>query len=259
MKNSSTHFLAALLFAAGLLSSHADAQTHTVTFNLENVIMTPDIANPWGLPAEPMYGSFDWTYTVGDFDNGSGVFTSIYLPYYGSNLTDLGINIDTNSIEMSYIPNVHGYGVDATLFLVTPLSPTVPSLIDTVRSTEEYENGLTTKGHFTSGSVVPEPSLIFYKTGNCPSVQFELELATPNGQVALLYAATPGSFVIPAGNPCAGTMLGLSYPVTVGAMVTANGLGEATLNTNVPAAACGNFYMQAIDVSSCTTSSIFLL
>ncbi|HEX9793053.1 MAG TPA: hypothetical protein VGC54_03640 [Planctomycetota bacterium] len=39
-------------------------------------------------------------------------------------------------------------------------------------------------------------------------------------------------------------------------MVAADANGHITFNANVPAAACGRVFLQAIDLSSCDTSNV---
>lgn len=93
-------------------------------------------------------------------------------------------------------------------------------------------------------------------SGSCPgSMTFDASGATPGGAVAYIYAFGAGNVVIPSG-PCAGTELGLNATAQLGGTETANAAGEATLTTNVPAAACGRVFVQALDVSSCTPSNV---
>jgi len=56
------------------------ARAATVTCTLEDVWLLPDITHPWD-PARPMTGTFEWTYVPGDFENGSGQFTDLYIPW----------------------------------------------------------------------------------------------------------------------------------------------------------------------------------
>ncbi len=248
--------LTALLVVGTLLggSSAVQAQTETATFTLEDVWFYPDIANPRGLPPQQMTGTFVWTYDIGDFENGSGVFSQMYIPYYGSNLSDIRTTIDLTSIEFSLIPNVHGFSVDGTLFLLNPLSRDQPAVVDPVRSVMEYEDGVTTKGHFTSGSVDPESRLVVTASNTCPNLQVEVQRATTHGKVALLFAFGTGATVIPNGKPCAGTVLGLDNTVAVAAVLTADANGSATVSRTVPPNLCGTVFLQALDLTTCTVS-----
>ena len=126
------------------------AQTHTVTYELDNVWLLPDITRPWE-PARQMTGIFEWTYQQGDFENGSGQFIELDIPWYNPSLTDLNFNVDLTSIEITLPGNFHDLGVDISLFLMDPLSPDQPSVIDPDRSSFEIQNGVIFKGHVVSG------------------------------------------------------------------------------------------------------------
>ncbi|MFG0329051.1 MAG: hypothetical protein ACF8PN_04045 [Phycisphaerales bacterium] len=93
--------------------------------------------------------------------------------------------------------------------------------------------------------------------GVCPGVMtFTAENMTPDGNVAFIYAFGTGSQTIPAGNPCAGTQLGLDRSAQLGATQRADGSGVAVVMPNVPAAACGRVFIQALDLSSCGTTNV---
>jgi len=64
-----------------------------------------------------------------------------------------------------------------------------------------------------------------------------------------------GSIVIPGG-PCPGTTLGLNNTATLGVVLTADANGTATFNTSVPGGACGNVFIQALDLINCETSNV---
>jgi hypothetical protein len=110
-----------------------------------------------------MTGAFDWTYTIGDFEGGNGVFTALEIPWRPDGrvppLEQEGMvfTIETNQIEISLDGNFHDYGLDISLKFVQPLSPTQSSLIDL--NTSFYEccgNGFKDQA-FSSGSVSPVP------------------------------------------------------------------------------------------------------
>jgi len=138
--------LLALLLLAGIGSS-AFAQTRVVTYDLEDVRFTP---------TQQMTGSFNWTYEEGDFENGTGEFTQVHIPWYWSDLSELAITIDLTSIEFTFDGNLHDRGLDVTLHLLEPLSPTEPSAIDLVRSRYQVEVGIIHEGDIDSGSIVPQ-------------------------------------------------------------------------------------------------------
>lgn len=79
--------------------------------------------------------------------------------------------------------------------------------------------------------------------------------ATPGGSVAVLYGVAGG--FTQNGNPCNGLVLDLAQP-SLGGMLTADGLGVASLNFNAPPAAVGKT-VQAVDVTTCTKSNPVVL
>lgn len=174
-------------------------------------------------------------------------------------MNDLAITIDTTSIEFSLIGNYHQFSYGLTLFLQAPLNETDPVAVDTLRSQFEYENGVITKGHADSGQVILDTYLSMNLRGSCPLYTVEIDRATINGQVALLYAFGTGSQVIPNGYPCAGTVLGLDQTTKLGIVVTANAQGQVSQSVNLPSSMCGLVYLQALDLQSCRLSDVFLL
>jgi len=132
----------------------AVAQTEVVVYDLVDVWLDPVISHPREAPQE-MAGSFEWTYVVGDFENGSGQFLSLALPWWGLDMTELQFTFDTTSIEINLVGNYHDLGVDVSLFLVQPLAPYLPSTIDTVRSKFDIQVGVSHQGSVISGSIVP--------------------------------------------------------------------------------------------------------
>jgi len=100
--------------------------------------------------------------------------------------------------------------------------------------------------------------LVLGISGSCPGpATVRVTGATPGGKVVIARAFSPGSFVVPAGFPCAGTVLGLSGSgIAVAASVIADGSGTVSFGATLPAAACGRIFAQAIDLGSCTTSNV---
>lgn len=245
---------AALLLAAGA----APAQTLTRHFELESVWLLPDVSHP-GSPAQPMTGAFDWTYTAGDFENGSGRFTQIQLPWVGLALADLNFTVQLDSIEITLNGNYHDIGVDVMIVFASDLSPAAPSLVDLGASRFELQRGITYEGHFIGGMAVPDAALELAVGGTCPSLQFLVNGATPNANVALLYASAYGASTVPAGKPCAGTSLGLGGGVALGRMIRADARGEASFGANLPSAACGRTVLQLLDLPTCATSPVVAL
>lgn len=138
-----------------LVSSSASAGTEVVRYRLDNVWLDPDISGFSG--PRQMTGSFEWTYQTGDFENGSGDFIEIGLPWGAFSISQLGFNIENTAIEITLNGNFHDLGVDISLFLIEPLSQGAGSEIDLVRSAFQIEQGVSYQGHVISGSVVIEP------------------------------------------------------------------------------------------------------
>ncbi len=107
---------------------------------------------------EPMTGTFSWTYDVGDFENGVGQFTFLEIPWTSHDHTDLDAVFDIGrSIEITLDGSVHDDGVDITLVLAQPLTPTTSSLLVLGPGESKYEiggNGFH-DGLFQSGSISP--------------------------------------------------------------------------------------------------------
>ena len=105
-----------------------------------------------------MTGIFSWTYPVGDFANGTGQFIALDIPYTTHDETDLDANIDvTQLIEITLPGSVHDDGVDISLVLASPLSPTNSAPLVLGAGESKYEiggNGFHT-GLFISGRVSP--------------------------------------------------------------------------------------------------------
>jgi hypothetical protein len=129
-----------------------NAHAATVNYTLENIILDDDTQ---------MTGRFSWTFDIGDFENGVGQFSSLDIPFTSHDHTDLNATIDIEqSIEITLPGSVHDDGVDISLFLSQPLTPTTSSSIDLVRSKYEIGgNGFHT-GLFLSGSITPIISAI---------------------------------------------------------------------------------------------------
>lgn len=103
------------------------------------------------------------------------------------------------------------------------------------------------------------PQLALAVDADCPdggTMRLTWFGATPNGPVALLFAAELGSYVIRNGNPCAGTTLGLgSAQLRIAFRGNTGPRGTRTITTNVGPSVCGS-YLQLLDASTCTTSNV---
>jgi hypothetical protein len=241
------------------LTSLASAQTTSMNFSLDDVWLLPDVSNP-GDPAVQMTGTFRWTYPAGQFENGSGEFLNLNIPWYGTDIQGLIINIDLPSIEFVKRPPVTTVDVDLMMFFLSDLDPNQPAVINTTTSIFEVQSfGVSHQGHLISGAVVADAPLSLSITGSCPDFQFSVTNATRLERVALLRAGGLGTFVVPTGKPCAGTLLGLSGSVSLAKMLTANGAGQASFSVRVPAGACGTVFLQALDLSTCRVSTALQL
>jgi len=100
--------------------------------------------------------------------------------------------------------------------------------------------------------------LTLRKSGTCPGpMTFTAVGATPNGTVAFVWG-TSGSFTIPTPRPCAGTVLALVpllAPPPGYILAGATSTGDASVQANVPASACGQLLLQALDLTTCSTSN----
>lgn len=92
--------------------------------------------------------------------------------------------------------------------------------------------------------------------GTCPGpVDLVVANASPGGTVAYIFAFNEGGVVIPGGNACAGTMLGVdATALLVGTRLT-DANGAARLSGNVPALGCGGF-VQVLNLNDCATSNV---
>ncbi len=247
-----------LALCLGFITTALNAQVKTTVYNLENVFLLPHDTHPYD-PAEPMSGTFEWTYTLGDFENGTGTFLSLDLPWYGSDFSGLNINVDLDSIEFTLPGNWHSAGVDLTLKLITPLSTSIPSVVDTTTSKFEIWAGPPYQGSVISGEVVPVTPLHMVVLGTCPNLQIDISGASPSAKLAVLYAFNTGSFLVPNGYLCAGTMLGLDSTAALGKVLTSDAFGGASTGLHLPPGLCGQLYVQALDLTSCGISEVMLL
>ena len=131
-----------------LLMVSMPTQAAMVAYSLNNVILDD---------GRQMTGTFTWDFVEGDFENGEGLFTDLFIPSYGSDISALTITFDIgSSIEFSLTGNINNAGVDVTLFLLSALTPTSGANLDLTRSKYSIEVGAQ-KGGYTSGLVAPIP------------------------------------------------------------------------------------------------------
>jgi hypothetical protein len=125
-------------------SAHAE----TVIYTLNDVVLDDNDAQ--------LIGTFSWTFDPGDFENGVGIFALLDVPFTTHDHTDLDAVFDIgNSIEITLPGSVHDDGVDITLFLLQPLTPTTSASIDLVRSQYSIGGNGFHDGLFVSGTISP--------------------------------------------------------------------------------------------------------
>jgi hypothetical protein len=131
------------------------AQAATVSYILDDVFLED---------GTQMTGAFDWTYDIGDFEGGSGVFTALDIPWRpGGTLPPLEdenmvLTIEFKQIEISLDGNFHDYGLDISLKYPLGLSPTQSASIDeTISSYECCGNGFKDQDFQSGGMISPVP------------------------------------------------------------------------------------------------------
>ncbi len=79
---------------------------------------------------------------------------------------------------------------------------------------------------------------------------------TPNGPLGVVYGSNGGNFAIPAGLPCAGTILTVRPPFARGAPIrgTFDANGSFTASANVPQNLCNALLVDVIDLTTCETA-----
>ncbi|MDA9982204.1 hypothetical protein N9H39_05615 [Gammaproteobacteria bacterium] len=134
-------------FGFAFMIAHS-VQAATVSYTLDNVIL---------LDGQQITGTFDWTYDIGDFEGGNGVFTALEIPWTIYSFADgnLNIEIQADSIEITGNGNYHDIGLDISLFLLSPLTPTQSTSIDLARSFFECCGNGFKDQLFSSGSISP--------------------------------------------------------------------------------------------------------
>ena len=149
------------LFAwLALIISAGTAQADTATYALNNVIMHNDYSGHRGANDLQMTGTFSWAYDIGDFENGVGTFSELFIPWLAPSDYDLlTITFDIgNSIEFTRGGiSGHDAGIDITLFFEPELTPTGSTLIDLVRSKFDIGGNDFIYGLFTGGSIYSVP------------------------------------------------------------------------------------------------------
>lgn len=125
-----------------------------MTYDLDDVWLLPDITDP-NTGTQQMTGRVVWTYTVGDFENGTGEFSDLYIPFSGTAIGPLDIVVETKSMEFVLQDDFHDLGVDVSLKLTGAFTEDAGATVDVVLSKWQVEVGTITSGHIISGSVIP--------------------------------------------------------------------------------------------------------
>lgn len=100
----------------------------------------------------------------------------------------------------------------------------------------------------------------FEVVGHCPgTINLTWSGATVGRQIAIIFAANRGSVVIPPGNPCDGTQLGLgAQSIQLVQTIGSGTNGINSINGNTSSGACGRF-LQLLDLDTCRTSNVEMI
>jgi hypothetical protein len=149
-----------MIFSLCILAT-ASGQAATVIYTFENVVLAD---------GEQITGTFYWTYSDGDFEDGNGVFTALEIPWRPGGTAPpleqegMVLTIENNQIEISLDGNFHDYGLDISLKFEQSLSPSQSSLIDLNASLYDCCGNGFKKQPFQSGSVspIPQPANLYH-------------------------------------------------------------------------------------------------
>ncbi len=171
-----------LLAALCLGGAASQAQQATVSYDLDDVWLLPDDTHP-NSSAQQMTGRLAWTYTVGDFENGSGIFSELYIPFSGTALGPLDIEVETKAMEFVLQDDYHDLGVDVSLKFTSAFTESSGSPVDVVLSKWQVEVGTITAGHVIRGSVIPTCwSPLNYGSGSPGSGGFTPTITSSGGE-----------------------------------------------------------------------------
>lgn len=116
--------------------------------------------------------------------------------------------------------------------------------------------------HFFSGGMEflphrPEPFTVWTSGVTGGPMEIKVSGATPGGSVAVAYAwGDGGPTTIPPGHPCAGLTLDLNQGVSLQGIHVADAEGQLTIGpATVPASAAMAVRLQAVDLTTCSTSN----
>lgn len=175
--------LATLLVGTLAVSAHAATAVYVlkdVTFTASAINGNP-VQPPFTPPTAKMTGIFVWTYSPGDFANGTGNFTEVTIPwtYYGLGPSTISSNsygqylsfaIDPTSLNGTLAgPSVHSQGIDFQINLSPVLSdPSQGTGIGTSANSFDIwgADGNEYTGSTITGSIVPfQPMVSLQRSG----------------------------------------------------------------------------------------------
>jgi hypothetical protein len=166
----------ALLLGALLVSAGAPSSAHaaTATFVIKDLVLScpggqNGIVNPFTQSQPGVCGHILWTYTPGDFANGSGKVLDLSMPITTFPSSSAIFTVDNTGITGSQPGNVHDITYDFTMNFSPALSsPTsvasiAPSSAFDFTGSYFYAPGLYFSGEwlgtFSGGSIVPQGSI----------------------------------------------------------------------------------------------------
>jgi len=143
---------AALFTWLAAIMSAGAAQAETAIYALNEVIMHNNYNGQDG----QMTGTFSWTYDPGEFGDGVGTFSELFIPWLTPDdyallviTFDIGKSIEFTRGGISG----HDAGIDITLFFEPALTPTGSTLIDLGSSKFDIGGNGFISGPFTDGSI----------------------------------------------------------------------------------------------------------
>ena len=220
---------------------------HLVSINTTTGLSTV-IGQIASAPSSILAMDFDGT-TMYAWDNNRGLMT-VDLN------TGLGTDVDPSFVGETDITKSMCFDDSGTLYLLDYsfwlCDPTtgVPSYVD-----------VSYFGAFGGVEYIPGPNqvLSLWQTEQIGNpAEIKVRGATPNTDIALFASVGPsGTYTIPSGFPCAGTVLDLN-PTTVRlvTVTSADVQGKVTLGpTILPPSALLSYQLQALDLQTCITSN----